>query len=57
MHRIHDSPGSHSRSVQLSFQHHRNPFDRLLIAQTEVEGLTLVTADGQMNDYEVEVLW
>jgi PIN domain nuclease of toxin-antitoxin system len=37
--------------------HHRDPFDRLLIAQAEVERFALVTADGEMDDYEVEVLW
>lgn len=37
--------------------HHRDPFDRLLIAQAEVEGLALVTGDGEMDDYDVEVVW
>jgi PIN domain nuclease of toxin-antitoxin system len=37
--------------------HHRDPFDRLLIAQAEVESFALVTADGEMDDYEVEVVW
>jgi PIN domain nuclease of toxin-antitoxin system len=37
--------------------HHRDPFDRLLIAQAEVESFALVTADGWMNDYEVAVVW
>jgi PIN domain nuclease of toxin-antitoxin system len=37
--------------------HHRDPFDRLLIAQAEIEGHVLVTADGWLGDYEVEILW
>jgi PIN domain nuclease of toxin-antitoxin system len=37
--------------------HHRDPFDRLLIAQAEVDDLTLVTGDGEMGDYGVKVLW
>jgi PIN domain nuclease of toxin-antitoxin system len=37
--------------------HHGDPFDRLLIAQAEVEGLALVTADGWMSDYEIDVIW
>lgn len=37
--------------------HHRDPFDRLLIAQAEIEGLALVTADSQLDRYEIEVLW
>ncbi|MSP60865.1 MAG: type II toxin-antitoxin system VapC family toxin [Myxococcales bacterium] len=37
--------------------HHRDPFDRLLVAQAQVEGLTLVTADPAMRDYDVPLLW
>lgn len=37
--------------------HHRDPFDRLLIAQADVDRLTLVTADGEMENYEVDLLW
>ena len=37
--------------------HHRDPFDRLLIAQTEAEGLTLVSGDADIARYDVEVLW
>jgi PIN domain nuclease of toxin-antitoxin system len=36
---------------------HRDPFDRLLIAQCLVEGLTLVTADVKLAEYGVTVLW
>ena len=37
--------------------HHRDPFDRMLIAQAQCEGLKLVSIDGVFSDYEVEVLW
>ncbi|HYG63760.1 MAG TPA: type II toxin-antitoxin system VapC family toxin [Thermoanaerobaculia bacterium] len=37
--------------------HHRDPFDRMLIAQAQVENLRLVTADPWMSDYDVEILW
>ncbi|HEY5333208.1 MAG TPA: type II toxin-antitoxin system VapC family toxin, partial [Solirubrobacterales bacterium] len=37
--------------------HHQDPFDRLLVAQPEIEELTLVSADGAMRRYEVEVVW
>ncbi|HEX4956115.1 MAG TPA: type II toxin-antitoxin system VapC family toxin [Thermoanaerobaculia bacterium] len=37
--------------------HHRDPFDRLLVAQAQVDRLTLVTADGQLGSYDVELLW
>jgi PIN domain nuclease of toxin-antitoxin system len=36
--------------------HHRDPFDRLLVAQAEVEGLTLVTRDPAFEPYGVETL-
>ncbi len=36
--------------------HHRDPFDRLLIAQAQAEGLTLVSADGRIDDYEVALI-
>lgn len=36
--------------------HHRDPFDRLLIAQCLAEGLTVVTHDGQFALYDVPVL-
>lgn len=37
--------------------HHRDPFDRLLIAQAQEEGLALITADAQIARYAVEVIW
>ncbi|WP_354635107.1 type II toxin-antitoxin system VapC family toxin [Planktothricoides raciborskii] len=36
--------------------HHRDPFDRLLIAQAKSEGLTLVSEDGTFEQYEVKIL-
>ena len=35
---------------------HRDPFDRLLIAQAQDEGLTIVTRDAQFRDYEVPTI-
>lgn len=37
--------------------HHRDPFDRLLIAQAGVEGAYLVSADPSFTSYSVRVLW
>lgn len=37
--------------------HHRDPFDRMLVAQAQVGGLTLVTHDARMRPYDVAVLW
>jgi PIN domain nuclease of toxin-antitoxin system len=36
---------------------HGDPFDRMLIAQSRHEGMTLVSADSVMREYPVEVLW
>lgn len=38
-------------------QHHRDPFDRLLIAQAQLEGLPVLSADSQLEKYPVEVIW
>lgn len=37
--------------------YHRNPFDRLLIAQAQVEELAIVSADRQFPAYGVPVIW
>jgi PIN domain nuclease of toxin-antitoxin system len=36
--------------------HHRDPFDRMLIAQAIAEELTVVTVDERFADYDIEVL-
>lgn len=38
-------------------RHHNDPFDRMLIAQTKADGLTLVSADRTVSLYDVPVLW
>jgi PIN domain nuclease of toxin-antitoxin system len=37
--------------------HHRDPFDRMLLAQAVSEGLTLVSHDRQLEPYGIPVLW
>jgi PIN domain nuclease of toxin-antitoxin system len=37
--------------------HHRDPFDRMLVAQAQSEGLTIVTNDPRIAAYDVPVLW
>jgi len=37
--------------------HHRDPFDRMLVAQAQVESLTLLSNDRQFNHYDVEIRW
>jgi len=48
--------GVHALAVRDLPLHHRDPFDRLLIAQARCEGLTLVTADPAMSAYEVPIM-
>ena len=36
--------------------HHRDPFDRVLVAQAQLEDMTLVTADPALAAYDVEIL-
>jgi len=37
--------------------HHRDPFDRMLIAQAQVESLVLVSDDRQLTLYDVKIQW
>lgn len=36
--------------------HHRDPFDRLLIAQAAIEGLAIVTSDERIGEYDIGVI-
>ncbi|OYY25377.1 MAG: twitching motility protein PilT, partial [Thiotrichales bacterium 35-46-9] len=36
---------------------HKDPFDRLLIAQTKAEDMVLLSADGFFKHYDVAVMW
>jgi PIN domain nuclease of toxin-antitoxin system len=46
----------HAELVAALPPHHRDPFDRMLVAQARVEGLTLVTRDPVFARYPVEVI-
>jgi PIN domain nuclease of toxin-antitoxin system len=37
--------------------HHKRPFDRILIAQAQLDGLTLVTADEEIRQYGGTLMW
>ncbi|MDX6590066.1 MAG: hypothetical protein QOI84_1340 [Solirubrobacterales bacterium] len=37
--------------------HHRDPFDRLLVAQATAENIPLVTNDESLRRYDIEVIW
>jgi PIN domain nuclease of toxin-antitoxin system len=47
----------HAFAVRSLSAHHLDPFDRLLIAQCRIEGLTIVTNDKLLRRYQVDCLW
>lgn len=47
----------HAWHVRSLPHHHGDPFDRLLIAQAQLERLPIVTADPIFGDYDVTVIW
>ena len=68
--RMDDDPISHVRSRMIGIlpiledhatgiatlpPHHRDPFDRMLIAQARAEGLTILTSDSRFALYEVQL--
>ena len=47
----------HVRRLEQLPLHHRDPFDRILIAQSLNESIPLVSADPQFEKYAVEIIW
>lgn len=47
----------HVRAAGLMQSAHRDPFDRMLAAQAQIEGLTLVTADARLRSLGADCLW
>ena len=45
-----------AKLIGLAF-HHKDPFDRLLVAQALAEGIPIVSADLQLDPYGVQRLW
>lgn len=37
--------------------HHRDPFDRLLIAQSRIERIPIISVDARFNAYGVDIVW
>jgi PIN domain nuclease of toxin-antitoxin system len=48
---------AHAAAVERLPFHHRDPFDRLLIAQAQTERLAIVTSDPAFRKYDVRVVW
>ena len=53
-HILHIEP-KHTAVVSTMPFHHRDPFDRLLVAQAQVERLTMVTVDRQLEPYDIKI--
>ena len=47
----------HALAVAELPDHHRDPFDRLLVSQAQLDGLTLLTADRTLAAYDVQIVW
>lgn len=47
---------SHIMELEKIANHHKDPFDRILIAQAKSENLTLITTDAKIKKYDVKVL-
>jgi PIN domain nuclease of toxin-antitoxin system len=47
----------HATAVEALPPHHKDPFDRLLIAQSMIEGIPIVSVDAKFDSYPVTRLW
>ena len=46
----------HTHAIESMPLHHRDPFDRMLVAQAVVDGMTIVTADRKLTKYQVSLM-
>ncbi len=46
----------HTEAVGFLPHYHRDPFDRMLVAQAQIDGLTLVSSDREIRRYPVALL-
>jgi PIN domain nuclease of toxin-antitoxin system len=47
---------AHAEAASKLPGHHQDPFDRMLVAQADLESMTLVTSDAQIMAYEISIL-
>jgi PIN domain nuclease of toxin-antitoxin system len=47
----------HAAAVEQLPPHHRDPFDRMLVAQARSEGAALVSRDAALRSYGVTLVW
>jgi PIN domain nuclease of toxin-antitoxin system len=48
---------SHALEVYQLPNIHQDPFDRLLIAQSQLEDMPILTGDAEIGRYKVDVIW
>ncbi len=48
---------THALRVSRLPNHHKDPFDRMLVAQAQVEKVTILTGDAQIARYPIRVAW
>jgi PIN domain nuclease of toxin-antitoxin system len=48
---------AHVKHLQYLEMHHRDPFDRMLVAQALTESLPFISADTSLDNYGVQRLW
>ena len=51
-----DITAHHAHAVGGLCDHHRDPFDRMLVAQAKIEGLSLVTRDRHLKRYDIAIV-
>ena len=47
----------HALRVASLPHHHNDPFDRLLIAQAQIEKMPIVTTDRKFSKYDIDIIW
>lgn len=48
---------SHAVNIRDLPQHHKDPFDRMLISQSQIEDMPLITGDKLISKYKIELIW
>ena len=48
---------SHTLQTYHLPEHHKDPFDRLIIAQSQIENMPIATNDALFKNYEVDLIW
>jgi len=48
---------AHLLELQKLENHHKDPFDRMIIAQAKDENLTFITKDENFRNYKIKILW